>query len=218
VKRATLNRLIDTLAFGSFVLVAATGCVLYFLLPPGSGRLQGTGSGWRALEQPVTLLWGLTRHTWGTVHFWMALGLMLVLALHLVLHWRWIVCTIRGQPRQGSGSRVALGVVGLAAVLVLVAAPLLTPTAHVPRSQLTGQTAPAPPEPPQGQEQQRETRGQGALTLQELAYITGMSVPAVAEQLGLPPDVSPEAPLSRLRRRYGVKLVQIRAVVTASRP
>lgn len=215
-KRITLNRLTDTLAFVGFVLVAATGFVLYFLLPPGSGRLQGSGSGWRALERPVTLLWGLTRHTWGTVHFWIALGLMFVLALHLVLHWRWIVCAVRGQPRQGSGSRVALGVVGLAAILVLAAAPLLTPTAQVPRSQLTAQTAPAPLEPHPGQP--RRAGGQGTLTLQELAYIMDISVPALARQLRLPSGIAPDTPLGRLRRRHGVTLDQLRRAMIASRP
>lgn len=81
MKRSTLNRITDGLAFAGFVFVVATGFLLRSLLPPGSGSLHGVGTGYGAAERPVTLLWGLTRHDWGNVHFWLALGLMIVLAI-----------------------------------------------------------------------------------------------------------------------------------------
>jgi hypothetical protein len=142
MQRTTLNRLVDTLAFVGFVLVATTGVVLRYLLPPGSGRPQGRGIGHQAAERAVTRLWGLTRHAWGEVHVWIACGLMIVLAIHLMLHWRWIVCAVRDRPRQGSGVRAACGVMGLGILLAIAVALLLSPTDRVPRGQLTG---PVPP-------------------------------------------------------------------------
>jgi hypothetical protein len=53
-----------------------------------------------------------------------------VLALHLVLHWRWVVCMVKGQRSEASGIRVALGIIGLAGLLGLAAAPLLAPLEH----------------------------------------------------------------------------------------
>jgi hypothetical protein len=44
-----------------------------YLLPPGSGRLE--------------ILWGMSRHEWGEVLFWIAVTLAAVLTLHLLLHW-----------------------------------------------------------------------------------------------------------------------------------
>jgi hypothetical protein len=38
---------------------------------------------------------------------------------------------VRGQQREGSGIRVALGLVGLVAILVLAAAPLFSPVERV---------------------------------------------------------------------------------------
>lgn len=119
--RPTLNFLIDTVAFVAFAFLTTTGILTRYLLPPGSGR-------WATL-------WGLNRHQWGDLHFWVAVVLLGVLAIHLVLHWRWILCIVRGKRPDSSGSRVALGLVGLFGILALAAAPLLAPVERhaVPR-------------------------------------------------------------------------------------
>ncbi len=142
MKRMNLNFLTDSIAFVAFVLLTVTGFVLEIVLPPGSGRVIGEGTGHRAMTKPIGLLWGLTRHAWGALHLYIAIVLMAVMAVHLVLHWRWIVSVIRGQPRQGSGIRFVLGLYGLLALVLLVVAVFLSPTDWVPRYQL--QPAPHP--------------------------------------------------------------------------
>jgi Domain of unknown function (DUF4405) len=133
MRRATLHRLIDCLALAGFVLVVSTGFLLRYVLPPGSGRLQGTGVGFGAMERPMTVLWGLTRQGWGDMHFWLSVGLMGVFALHLLLHWRWIRSNLRGGTRDASGIRVGLGIVGLLALVAVAVIPWLSPTTTVPR-------------------------------------------------------------------------------------
>ena len=96
MKRPNLNFLVDCLGFGGFVLLTATGVLMRYVLPPGSGR--------------STTIWTLDRHEWGSIHFWIAIAFLAVLALHLFLHWRWIVTLMSGRPRQGSGARLALGI------------------------------------------------------------------------------------------------------------
>jgi len=93
--------------------MTATGVVLRFLLPPGSGHRSR--------------IWGLDRHDWGGVHYWTAVVLLAALSVHVLLHWKWIVHTVRGQGRERSGIRLALGLVGLVAILALAAAPLFSP-------------------------------------------------------------------------------------------
>lgn len=215
MKRATLNRIIDTLAFAGFVLVTTTGVLLRYLLPPGSGGLHRIGLGFGAAKRPITLLWGLSRHDWGTVHFWIALGLMIVLTIHLILHWRWIKGSLRGQSRAGSGIRAGLGIVGLATLLALAAAPLLSPTAQAPRSPLSeppgiGGQAPSVEQPPSS------TRGM--MTLQEVEDLTGVPVAYLLDHLGLPQTVSPDERLGRLRRTYGFTMQDVRRIVTDYRP
>lgn len=112
VRRSSVNLVVDAIAFCGFVFMTASGVLLRFVLPPGSGH--------RAM------IWGLDRHDWGGVHFWMAVALLGALSVHVLLHWKWIVCVVRGQPREGSAIRLALGIVALLAVLALAAAPLLS--------------------------------------------------------------------------------------------
>jgi uncharacterized YccA/Bax inhibitor family protein len=113
MKRSTLILFIDVVAFISFVFLTSTGILLHYLLPPGSGR-------WSSIM-------GLNRHDWGDIHFWISFVFFAVLAVHLVFHWRVLKNMIRGRAPEDSTFRMALGVLGLVAVLLLAAAPLLTP-------------------------------------------------------------------------------------------
>ncbi|MDO9422933.1 MAG: DUF4405 domain-containing protein [Methylobacter sp.] len=80
MNRTIANIIIDIIAAFLFLGMIATGYILRFPLPPGSNKTLS--------------LWGYTRHQWGDVHFWISLGLLVVLVVHLVLHWNWIVTVI----------------------------------------------------------------------------------------------------------------------------
>jgi hypothetical protein len=79
VKR-TANLWLDVLAFGTVLLLAISGAVLHWVLPPGRGR----GS---ALAENLL---GWSRHDWRDLHFWGAVVFLFLFAAHLVLHWSWI--------------------------------------------------------------------------------------------------------------------------------
>jgi hypothetical protein len=116
MNRTSFNFAMDTIAFVGFVLLTATGVLMHYLLPPGSGHF--------------TTIWGLDRHDWGQVHFWISAVFLAILALHLCLHWRWVIALVRGRPHQGDTQarvRIALGLVGLIALLALALAPFLSP-------------------------------------------------------------------------------------------
>ena len=136
MKRSTLSALVDAAALIGLVALMATGFLIRYAFPAGSGALYGLGIGPRSALKPITLIWGLTRHEWGEVHFWIAVCLMAILALHLILHWRWIVNAIRGRPGEDGAWRVGLGVVGLLGLLAVAAAPFLSPKEQIPRSEL----------------------------------------------------------------------------------
>ena len=143
MKRTNLNGLVDALAFLGFLLLLTTGLLLAYQLPPGSGGLHGVGAGRGAGERSIQVVWGLSRHQWGEIHYWIALAMATVLAVHVVLHWKWIVCAVRGKTSEASGWRLTLGGVGLAFAVLLSAAPLASPTVSVTRSELGQGAAPA---------------------------------------------------------------------------
>jgi hypothetical protein len=80
MNRTLVNVIIDLVATQLFLGMVATGYLLRFPLPPGSNK--------------TLTLWGLSRHQWGDIHFWISLGLLAVLMIHLALHWNWIVTVI----------------------------------------------------------------------------------------------------------------------------
>lgn len=103
IQKPRLNFIVDAVAFAAFALLTATGILVRYVLPPGSGRFSA--------------LWGMDRHEWGEIHFWIAMILMASLGLHLFLHWRWIASVVKGRPREESGIRAALAVVGVLALI-----------------------------------------------------------------------------------------------------
>ncbi len=78
-----LNFLVDFLAFVAFLLVAKTGLIIFFFLPGGvrQGRYQE--------------FWGITKATYSTIHDWAGIALIVLVIIHLILHWRWIVCNFK---------------------------------------------------------------------------------------------------------------------------
>ena len=115
MKRSNLNFIIDAILFMGLVLLVSTGLAMRFLLPAGVERL----------ERGQLILWGMSRHQWGDVHFYIAVGLMVILAAHLVLHWRWVVSVGAGERRQNS--RLWLGALAVSALLFVAVAPFLSP-------------------------------------------------------------------------------------------
>ncbi len=91
MRRQVLNFVIDALGFFLMLPIVSTGFLLRWILPPGS-------RGGRGLE-----LWGLTRHDWGDVHFWLALSLVALALIHVALHWSW-ACALVGRWLGGSSS------------------------------------------------------------------------------------------------------------------
>lgn len=221
--RTTLNAIIDAVAYAGLVVLATTGLMLRWQMPPGSGGLHGMGSGAGAGSRPVTVVWGLSRHEWGSVHYWIALVLMGVLAVHLLLHWKWIVCILRGKPHSDvSGGRFALGITGLVLVTLLATAPLLTPTQTAPRSELLkspsgDQQADVGGSDEDGESSDVETI-RGFMTLEQVARQSGVPVSEILERLGLPPDTAPSEQVGRLLRARGVDMSKLRQAVGMDEP
>ena len=92
MRRNSLNYLVDVITLLVMFSMVATGLVIRFVLPPGTGgRLGGAGK----------VLWECDRHDWGDIHFWLAAILGCLLLLHVALHWNWVCVTTRRFIRPG---------------------------------------------------------------------------------------------------------------------
>lgn len=83
MRRIYVNYFLDLLLFLDMIGVAFIGLLLGFVIPRGGGPHAGK------------YLWGFHRHQWGNLHIVLSLIMLGLLALHLVLHWSWIVCRTR---------------------------------------------------------------------------------------------------------------------------
>jgi hypothetical protein len=94
-RRTALNLIIDLVAFIVLLGLAFTGIIMKYILPPGTGglgRLSHGGYGrFSGLEREhIKYLWSMTRHEWGSIHFYLAAGFLILMAVHIILHWQWI--------------------------------------------------------------------------------------------------------------------------------
>ena len=85
------------------ILEAVTGFVLWLGFPQGGGGGRGLGGG-QGAEQLA--FWDVSRHTWIDIHDWVAVALTVLVVLHVVLHWKWIVRMAKSLARGVSSRRV----------------------------------------------------------------------------------------------------------------
>jgi len=86
MRKATKNYILNAV-FGLLLLFQGiSGFIIWFALPGGGGGYRG-GAG----LQGGGAMFLFTRHTWLGIHEWTAVALVVVFALHIAIHWRWIV-------------------------------------------------------------------------------------------------------------------------------
>lgn len=87
MNKTRLNYMLDAVIALAFLLASVSGIAFLFM---GSGGYQG---GRNAAFARTWL--GLARDTWDDLHTWTALIMIVGVVLHIILHWKWIVCVTR---------------------------------------------------------------------------------------------------------------------------
>ena len=80
-----LRFVVQALMFLGLMALAGIGLLMEFVLIPGREKIAKYGG-----NVNLTFL-GLNRNDWGEVHLYIALTFLLLLAVHLTLHWKKIV-------------------------------------------------------------------------------------------------------------------------------
>jgi hypothetical protein len=75
-------------AFLLFLLETFSGFVLWLAVSGGDGFRGGRDGAERPGQQEFL---AVTRSDWIDIHDWVGVALLVIIGLHLVLHWRWIV-------------------------------------------------------------------------------------------------------------------------------
>ena len=80
MNKQKINYVIDFLALISFLVTAFSGLTIKFFMPSGvrQGRLQE--------------FLGLRKEFWSEIHDWFGIIFIVLVVVHFLLHWDWIVC------------------------------------------------------------------------------------------------------------------------------
>ncbi|RLC70851.1 MAG: hypothetical protein DRI52_06280 [Chloroflexi bacterium] len=89
--KAKLNFAVDVFILIAFVLSALSGLVLFTM--PHSGYQNGRNL---AYYQAVLLL---SRAAWNDLHVWSSFAMVAGALVHLLLHWKWMVCMVKKMLR-----------------------------------------------------------------------------------------------------------------------
>ena len=117
MKKHELNFVIDAFAAVAFILLISTGIIMFWLLPPGSGHME---------------IWGMNRHGWGDIHFWVSVAFIVLIGTHLFMHWSWIMSKMKGREKANgeeatsSKRRFRLLLAAFVLVVLLAVAPFFS--------------------------------------------------------------------------------------------
>ncbi|MDI6792955.1 MAG: DUF4405 domain-containing protein [bacterium] len=87
--KSKVNFVNDALMFLCIMAITGIGFLMKFVLIPGQER-------WVKYGRNVELsLFGMDRHEWGEIHLVLGFVLIGLLVLHIILHWKMILCLYR---------------------------------------------------------------------------------------------------------------------------
>lgn len=213
MRKSTISLIIDTCTLLIFAGLAGTGILIKYRLPPGSGG-GGIDKGHGAIGGTPLYVWDLSRHQWGSIHFILALVLLALIAIHIIDHWQWIRVTAKGHGTPSGGFRKAFMIVAAAISLALIVMPfLLTPKKRIAMSPAsaspTADTMQIKGPLPEGKSDEAELI-YGALTIDELAQRTNLSVNQIQALLGVKDSLRGDEKLGRLLRSEGISMQEAR--------
>jgi len=126
VTRNKLNITIDIIMFVVMIALAVIGFIMRYILIPGSER-------WEKYGRNIDLTWwGLDRHGWGFIHMLLGIFLVILLVLHIIFHWKLIVCLVRRLIPGKKVRYITVAAVVLISVLIAIVPFFLKPETGEP--------------------------------------------------------------------------------------
>lgn len=126
VTRNKLNITIDIIMFVVMVALAVIGFIMRYILIPGSER-------WEKYGRNIDLTWwGLDRHEWGFIHMLLGILIVILLVLHIIFHWKLIVCLVRRLIPGKKVRYITVAAVIMISILIAVTPFFLKPETGEP--------------------------------------------------------------------------------------
>ena len=112
------NFIIDAIMLVLMAVIAGLGLLIKYVLLSGSER-------WIKYDRSVDLsFWGLDRHYWGKIHLILAIILGVFLVLHIILHWKIIICLYKKFLKNRT-TRIVIGICFTIITILLIVFPFM---------------------------------------------------------------------------------------------
>jgi len=211
MKRTRVNFIINGLIAIGMLVLMATGMIQTWILPPGTNH--------------TLALWNLSRHEWGDVHLWFAVGTVALVFVHIILHWRWIIatsCRLIPGKRFAHPSRHAMVMIGVVSAFLIVGSFFgfwrlaTTKTRQIVPGKLHEQEKFPIHDLMKETEDPELDRLRGHMHLHDVAMLTGLSDQMIRERLGIPASTASDKRLGDLGRKHGFSMHDARQRLAAN--
>jgi Domain of unknown function (DUF4405) len=224
MKKSKWNFTIDLIMFLVMALIAGLGLLIKYVLLPGSER-------WIKYGQNVELSWlGLDRHQWGLVHLLLGALLFGLLIVHIVLHWKTIICWFK-KYCMSKFSSLFWGLSFLLICLLFLVFPFLIHVdveeiesgrerfSHKTDTVFVIDTSRHQAVVKEGHQhnQHSDLEVKGFMTLSEVSIKYNVPMAELKKDLKLPNSVSGTQKLGHLRKQYGFKMSEVEKIIVAFR-
>lgn len=219
MKKTTTRFWVDVVMFVSFFGLLITGLIMAFFADSGPNVTEAS-----------KYFLKLHRHQWGGIHSYFAIVFTLMLLIHLILEWKWIV----GKTRSLLKRAWMLVPIVLVAVLIIFISWAVTPKNYVQykkfnkmwdqlqrqwpnESPVDSAQEILPDEKPSAgfeiKSESVEITITGQDSLQSIERKTGIPARDIIDLVGLPLDISRTEGLGRLKRVYEFSIQDIREAI-----
>ncbi len=229
IDKTKLNLCIDIVLLLLIAPITGIGLLVKYVLLSGIQRNQAIGPG------NDYVLWGLDRHDWGFVHLVLGILFLLLLLLHILLHWKTITCMFRRMFSSPLLRMIVAVCITVVSLLTLAFPSFIKPTIVEKESLARNRshnaisiqvnsltTDSTPPDRPIEPEHDRLHQDlahnneqqiiKGYMTLQEISNQFHIPLSTLTQKLNIPQSLASER-LSRLKRSYAFSMSDIQQII-----
>ncbi len=214
MKKSDWQYLVDTLLFLSIAGIALIGFLMGLVIPKGPSAPENS-----------KYFFGLHRHQWGNIHFYLSIAFVVFVTIHILLSWKWI--KNKSSQLFKNRWRTALIFTALASVLFIFFFWGLYPRypgayedygvragERAKQQQLSDEGSPSSDEKIFYEDGSVYVVITGQTTLKQAEKATGIPARTIAAKLRLPSNVSLDDTFGRLRKKYPFNLLEVRDVIS----
>ena len=204
--------------FVGMMLILSIGFLIKFTLIPGEAR-------WKIYGRNVDLfLFGMDRHEWGTVHFYIGCVLVALLILHIYLHWKMIGELYQKLITSSQARKISFLLLIVVSVFLIVFPFAVSPKVaerELRKKQYTSHDHEGnPTNKIEGNSHENYTSSdsaievRGFMTLNDVAQKYNIPSDVLLDQLGIPDSAGLSGQqLGKLRKIYNFKMTDVEKII-----